>query len=231
MSERFYTPDALSPGEYVLEGAEAHHLVAVRRFAVGDSIVLFNGDGQEYPSQIVSLGRREAVLNLLRTEAISRELSTRIEIASAMPKGDRGDFLIEKLVELGVARFTPLHTERTVVQPKTSRLEKLHQAVIEASKQCGRNVLMEIGPLTRWEPFANAEFAGDRFVLHPEGEAAKFALATAERVQFAIGPEGGFTVREVEFAERCGWKKRSLGSRILRIETAAIAMAAGVAFQ
>ncbi len=231
MSERFYTPDALSPGEYVLTGAEAHHLVAVRRFAVGDSLVLFNGDGREYPAQIVSVGRKEAVLNLLRAEAISRELSTRIEIASAMPKGDRGDFLIEKLVELGVARFTPLLTERTIVQPKESRLEKLHQAVIEASKQCGRNVLMEIGPLTRWEPFANSEFAGERFVLHPEGEPGEHATATPRTVQFAIGPEGGFTEREVEFAENYGWKKRSLGSRILRIETAAIAMAAGVALQ
>ncbi len=231
MSERFYTPDALSPGEYVLGGAEAHHLAAVCRFAVGDSIVLFNGDGKEYPAQVVSVGRKEAALNLLRVEAISRELSTRIEVASAMPKGDRGDFLIEKLVELGVARFTPLLTERTIVQPKESRLEKLHQAVIEASKQCGRNVLMEIGPLTRWEPFANAEFNGDRFVLHPAGEAANTGPTYVERVQFAIGPEGGFTDREVEFAEKCGWKKRSLGSRILRIETAAVAMAAGVALQ
>ena len=193
--------------------------------------MLFNGDGQEYPAQVVSLGRKDAVLNLLRAEAPSRELKVRIEIASAMPKGDRGDFLIEKLVELGVARFTPLLTERTIVQPKESRLEKLHQAVIEASKQCGRNALMEIGPLTRWEPFANAEFAGDRFVLHPAGEPGKHEIATPQTVQFAIGPEGGFTVREVEFAEECGWKKRSLGSRILRIETAAIAMVARVALQ
>ena len=231
MSERFYTPDALSPGEYVLTGAEAHHLVAVRRFAAGDSIVLFNGDGREYPAQVVSVGRKEAVLDVLRADAISRELATRIEIASAMPKGDRGDFLIEKLVELGVDRFTPLLTERTVVQPKESRLEKLQHAVIEASKQCGRNVLMQIGPLTRWEPFANAEFNGDRFVLHPEGEPGKHPPTPTESLQFAIGPEGGFTEREVEFAENCGWKKRSLGSRILRIETAAIAMVARVALQ
>ena len=72
------------------------------------------------------------------------------EVAAPLPKADRADFLIEKLTELGVTRFVPLRTERSVVHPKATKLDRLERAVIEASKQCGRNVLMQIGPLTDW---------------------------------------------------------------------------------
>src|SRR6266545_5228098 len=143
MSDRFYTPDRLVPGEYVLAGSEAHHLATVRRFTAGDHVVLFNGDGNDYCAEVVTANRKQAVVNIVQVNATNRELACRVEIGAAMPKGDRGDFLIEKLVELGVAQFTPLLTERTIVQPREARLEKLQHAVIEASKQSGRNVLMK----------------------------------------------------------------------------------------
>lgn len=225
MSNRFHTPDPLAPGEYVLAGPEAHHLVSVRRFASGDRIVLFNGDGIEYSAVIVSTGRKQVVLNVLGTEAVNRELPFELTIAAAMPKGDRGDFLIEKLVELGVARFVPLITERTVVQPKESRLGKLQQAVIEASKQCGRNVLMAIAKLTRWPDFVNQQREGVRAILHPDGKPIR-SLEMKGSAAFAVGPEGGFTEEELRQAEAAGWNRASLGPRILRVETAAIAAAA-----
>lgn len=230
MADRFYTSDALAPGEYVLSGAEAHHLATVRRFAPGDRIVLFNGDGNDYPAEVIAPDRKQTVLNVLSVEPISRELPFRLEIAAAMPKGDRGDFLIEKLVELGVARFTPLRTERTIVQPKESRLDKLQQTVIEASKQSGRNVLMRIGPLTRWEDYLKERTTGFRAILHPGLEAtAAFAIPEAG-ITFAVGPEGGFTPGEVNAAEAAGWLRMSLGPRVLRVETAAIAAASWATF-
>lgn len=223
MSNRFHTPDALTPGEYVLSGPEAHHLTTVRRFGPGDTVVLFNGDGFEYAAEIISTGRRQATLNVLRAEAVSRELPFELTIAAAMPKGDRGDFLIEKLVELGVSRFVPLHTDRTVVQPRESRLAKLHQAVIEASKQCGRNVLMHIDEPTRWSDFLKTAQAGQRLILHPNGD--PLLSRDSAPVTFAIGPEGGFTDEELNAAITSGWVQVSLGPRILRVETAAIAAA------
>src|SRR5262249_39813627 len=155
-ADRFFTPDPLSPGEYILVGAEAHHLAAVRRFATDDRVVLFNGDGLDYPADVVSADRKRTILTVHPGIGVGRELHFRVEIAAAMPKGDRGDFLVEKLTELGIGRLTPLRTTRTIVQPKDSRLDKFQQAVIEASKQCGRNVLMQVGPLTSWTAFIAA---------------------------------------------------------------------------
>src|SRR4051812_18068883 len=134
MSDRFYTPQPLAPGEFVLDGAEAHHLAAVRRFAPGDRVTLFNGDGFDYPAEVVAVGKKSASLAVLDRLAADRELSFPLVVASAVPKGDRGDYLIEKLTELGVTRFVPLVTARSVVQPKS---DKFARAVIEASKQCG----------------------------------------------------------------------------------------------
>jgi 16S rRNA (uracil1498-N3)-methyltransferase len=234
MADRFYTPDPLAPGEYVLGGAEAHHLATVRRFAPGDRVVLFNGDGRDHPAEVVAGDRRRVVLNVLPAEPADRELPFPLEVAAALPKGDRGDFLVEKLTELGVARFTPLQTDRTIVQPKEARMDNLRQAVVEASKQCGRNVLMTVEPLTRWAAFlTRPDLPPLRVILHPPdaGErAARSAITGPDAVRtgvvVAVGPEGGFTADEVAAAEEAGWVRVSLGPRVLRVETAAVAAAA-----
>src|SRR5207237_7375337 len=112
MSDRFYTSTALAAGEFILSGAEAHHLATVRRFAPGDRVVLFNGDGHDYPADIISVGKRTVALNVLAPVAVDRELPFPLVVGSALPKGDRADFLVEKLTELGVTRFVPLVTAR-----------------------------------------------------------------------------------------------------------------------
>ena len=222
MANRFYTDDILRPGEYSLTGPEAHHLTAVRRGAVGDAIVLFNGDGCEYLAEIVSLGKKSVGLIVGESHVVDRELGFPFEVACAMPKGDRGDFLIEKLTELGVTRFTPLITARTVVQPKDARIDNLRKAVVEASKQCGRNTLMEIHTATPWDAFtSDAEL---RVILHPGAVAlSQLGISRSGSVAVAIGPEGGFTDGEIADALASGWHAATLGPRILRIETAAIA--------
>ncbi|HEX4612984.1 MAG TPA: RsmE family RNA methyltransferase [Urbifossiella sp.] len=229
MADRFYTPDPLAPGEYVLTGAEAHHLVAVRRFGPGDRVVLFNGDGRDYPAEVVAADRKRSLLNILATVPTDRELPFPLEVAAALPKGDRGDFLVEKLTELGVSRFIPLQTDRSIVQPRETRLEKLQQAVIEASKQCGRNVLMRVAPLTPWSAFvASPGLPRVRPLLHPSADGTD-RLATikpdAGGVVVAIGPEGGFSPAEVAASEAAGWVRVGLGPRVLRVETAAIVAA------
>src|SRR5688572_14473533 len=143
MSRRFYVDWPLTPGPLDLEGPEAHHLAAVSRLRAGDEVILFNGDGREYPARVVAAARRAVRLDVLGVESPERELPFTLEIAAPLPKGDRAQFLIEKLTELGVTTFTPLLTARSVIDPGEGKREKLERYVIEASKQCGRNALMK----------------------------------------------------------------------------------------
>lgn len=225
MADRFYTPDPLGPGEYALTGPEAHHLAAVRRFGPGDRVVLFNGDGCDYPAEVLSAGKRAVALLVSAPVPADRERPFPLVVASALPKGDRTDFLIEKLTELGATRFVPLVTARAVVRPKPAVVEKFERGVIEASKQCGRNVLMAIDPPQEWAAFvARADLPAARVVLHPGPDLA--GLAAAGGCAVAVGPEGGFAPDEVALALARGWRAASLGPRVLRVETAALAAAA-----
>jgi len=226
MADRFYTPEALGIGEFVLTGPEAHHIANVRRFVTGDLVTLFNGDGHDYPAEVLGTGKKAVTLMILRAEPVDRELPFPLVVASALPKGDRADFLIEKLTELGVTRFMPLITTRAVVHPKQSSVEKFRRAVIEASKQCGRNRLMTVDAVQEWPSFlASADLPATRFVLHTGPDLPGLA-GTPGGMVIAVGPEGGFTPAEVAAALAAGWRAASLGPRVLRVETAALAAAA-----
>lgn len=222
MADRFFSPQSLAAGEVILTGPEAHHIATVRRLAPGDRVVLFTGDGNDYPAEILAVGKKQVALNVSAAVPVDRELGFRLELAVALPKGDRGDFLVEKLTELGVTRLIPLTTDRTVVRPKEARVEALRRAVIEASKQCGRNVLTRVEAPTAWADFVNDPgLPANRVVLQPGGEPGR--PGSGRDVVFAVGPEGGFT--EGELAAARGWRSLSLGPRVLRVETAAVAAA------
>jgi 16S rRNA (uracil1498-N3)-methyltransferase len=225
MADRFFTSDELGLGEYVLEGAEAHHLSAVRRFSPGDSVVLFNGNGADYLAQVISIAKKQVVLQITGVQPVERELTFSLTIASALPKGDRADFLLEKLTELGVSRFVPLITERSIVVPKPGTIEKYRRTVIEASKQCGRARLMEVETASEFdELLTHPGLAQERVILHTQSSPAKLERTSAS-VIVAIGPEGGFSPDELEAAQNAGWRNTNLGPRVLRVETAAIAAA------
>ena len=101
MADRFFVPHPPRIGEAVLTGPEAHHLAAVRRFAPGDKVTLFTGDGNEYPAEVLAVGKKQVTLNVLAAVPVGREVGFRLEVAAALPKGDRGDFLVEKLTTNG----------------------------------------------------------------------------------------------------------------------------------
>lgn len=234
MADRFYTPQPLAAGEFTLDGPEAHHLASVRRFAPGDRVTLFNGDGREYPAAVLSADRRRVVLSVGEAAAADRELGFDLVVASAVPKGDRADFLIEKLTELGVTRFVPLLTARSVVTPKDAKVEKFERVVIEASKQCGRNRLMKVEPPQKFDALLKRDdLPGRKLILHTSHQDCEVLREPRPpgpaHTIFAIGPEGGFTDDEVSASLAAEWRTTSLGPRILRIETAAIAAAAIIA--
>ena len=228
MAERFYVNCELSPGPVRLQGAEAHHLAVVCRLRAGDAVCLFNGDGRQYPARIEEVNRRDVSLEVIAVESPERELPFRLHIAAPLPRGDRAQFLLEKLTELGVTSFTPLQTARSVVHPRETKLDKLQRHVIEASKQCGRNVLLEVRPMVEWPAFCRAEeLPSLRILAHP-GSASKrdrIESTPAGDTVAAVGPEGGFTDVEVALALDAGWRVLDLGPRILRVETAAMALA------
>jgi 16S rRNA (uracil1498-N3)-methyltransferase len=225
MAERFYTNSPLALGTVFIQGPEAHHLATVCRFRAGDIVSLFNGDGREYRAQIDAAARKQVALTVLEAIASNRELPFRLTLGAPLPKGDRGDFMIEKLTELGVTDFVPLRTERSVVHPRESKLDRLQRSVIEASKQCGRNVLLQIHELTDWREFCfRADLPALRLMAQPGGHSMNQAETDAD-VCCAVGPEGGFSEEEIALAAKSGWKPVGLGPRTLRVETAALAMA------
>src|SRR5439155_13728547 len=133
-----------------LQGPEAHHLGTVCRVRPGALVSLFNGDGRQYPARVLSVARKHVELEILDAETTATELSFKLAIAAPLPKGDRAQFLIEKLTELGATSFVPLQTKRSVIDPREFKIEKLQRSVIEASKQCGRNVLLRIESSVSW---------------------------------------------------------------------------------
>jgi 16S rRNA (uracil1498-N3)-methyltransferase len=229
MSERYYINLPLHPGLVELSGPEAHHLATVCRLRPGAAVCLFNGDGREYPACVHAVARKSVQLEILRVEEPRRELPFFLEVAAPLPKGDRGQFLIEKLTELGVSSFVPLSCERSVIHPRESKLEKLHRYVIEASKQCGRNLLMQARELEAWAAYCRPPGAGELcMIAHPGGSAQLPPMAEVTAVRIAVGPEGGFTADEAALAHERGWHLVGLGPRVLRIETAAIGLAAAI---
>jgi 16S rRNA (uracil1498-N3)-methyltransferase len=233
MSERYYLDASLDRGEVVIAGPEAHHLATVCRSRPGDLVCLFNGDGHEYRARVVAAERRRVTLEIIEKASPQRELPFALEVAAPLPKGDRAQFLVEKLTELGVTRFVPLSARRSVVHPREGRLEKLQRYVIEASKQCGRNVLMQVASLVEWEIYARrADLPAARVLAHRDGAGQQGQApepgeeAPSAAVALAVGPEGGFDDEEVELARAAGWRLLDLGPRILRVETAALVLAA-----
>ncbi len=226
MSERYFVDSPITSDHAVLTGAEAHHLLHVMRASKGAAVTLFDGTGWEFEAVVEATKRSEVDLSITARNEVNREAATVLTLGVALPKGDRQKWLVEKATELGVVRLVPLETERAVAQPGDNALERLRRAVIEASKQCGRNRLMEIASPQSWNEFltANNEVAS-RLVAHPSVKESRSSLMQATVIA-AVGPEGGFTEEEVARAESQSWQLIGLGPRTLRVETAAVALAA-----
>ncbi|TWU00564.1 Ribosomal RNA small subunit methyltransferase E [Botrimarina colliarenosi] len=234
MSRRYFCPHPIeftaeSPCVVSLEGPESHHLSTVMRVGAGDRLTLFDGSGAEFDAEVLEIQRRGPARLLVRTrDEVSREPPVTLTLGVALPKGDRQKVLVDMLTQIGVAKLVPLVTEHSVAAPKASGIDKLRRAVIEASKQCGRNRLMTIDEPAPLAKFFGAVQADCKVIAHPGDEEPSRAPASGS-VAIAIGPEGGFSDEEVAAATAAGWGTLRLGKSILRIETAAIAAAAAYA--
>ena len=208
---------------------ESHHASRVLRCTQGESIVLFDGVGNEALGTIESIDKRSVRVAITSRQFAPRAHDGRLHFAVALPKGDRQRNTIEKLVELGVDSLCPLITKRSVAVVNENNAERLERYVIEACKQCGRNQLMSIEPSASIDVVMSAHLSST-WILHPEPLAdSSHSIHAANRfaadhppisLLFLIGPEGGFTEEEVAQAIQLGAKILSLGERIQRVETA-----------
>lgn len=230
---RFFCDAPLHLGQTLsLPEAAARH-VQVLRHQPGHTITLFNGLGGEWQANIDKMGRQDVVVTVLSHEAVEREASRAVHLAVGMPANERMDWLVEKATELGVSGITPLHTAHSVLRLSGERAQKKQahwQAVaVAACEQCGRNRVPTVAPvqnLDAWLPAPND--AALRCVLslaegsRPLGEVLKEA-SPHQAVWFLSGPEGGLSAAEDERARAAGFVPVSLGARVLRAETAALA--------
>jgi 16S rRNA (uracil1498-N3)-methyltransferase len=235
MNPRFFCPQPLAPRSLAeLPAAAAHHALRVLRLSVGDAVTLFNGEGGEYPGRIVEAGRAVRV-QLAEWNFLERESPLDITLAQALPSGDKMDFVVQKAVELGVARIQPLLAARSVVRLSGERAERrvehLRQVAASACEQCGRNRVPEIAPildLRQWLGQLAQDNEIQRLLLSPQGGRRPRELA-GNRFLLLVGPEGGLDAEEVSAAKLAGFADLSLGPRILRTETAGPAALAALA--
>lgn len=228
MTQRYFVDAPISGERVTLTDGEAHHLLHVMRARAGSEVVLFDGRGAQYRARVETLGRGSVELTVLARDQPDRELTRQVWLGVALPKGERQKWLVEKAVELGVQRLVPLRTRRGVAQPVEQALARLRRAVIEASKQCGRNRLMQITEPSSWQDYlVSAPNGATRFIAHrTPGADAPRHLVPGDCVLLAVGPEGGFTEEEITLGRAAGWRLVDLGPRILRVETAAILLSA-----
>jgi len=226
MPDRFFCAD-LSLQSVTLEDAEAHHAIHVLRLSVGQTLEVFDGCGTVATAVVKNVGRRAVSVDVAERSVASRSEEYPLTIAAAVPKGDRLKWMVEKMTELGVDRYIPLLTTRSVVDPKQTKLDKLQATVISACKQSRRNWLMEITEPTRFDDVLRSGTDQQSvYIAHPNIEprdtSASLVNPASKSRLALIGPEGGFTPEEVEIALAAGALRLTWPGNILRIETAAI---------
>jgi 16S rRNA (uracil1498-N3)-methyltransferase len=230
---RFFAPVKFSPGAEIElpEGAARHCLVL--RLRSGDEVTLFNGEGGEYAGALTRVSRVSAHARIVSGRAIERESPLAITLAQCVSSGDRMDVALQKSTELGVAKILPIASERSVVRLTPDRADRRlahwRNVVIAACEQCGRNRIPEVEAISGIEEFLASPSTGSlRLLLAPEAGGDLRELAPSPAVTLLVGPEGGLTPTERRRAEEAGFVPVCFGPRVLRTETAPLAVIAAM---
>jgi 16S rRNA (uracil1498-N3)-methyltransferase len=226
---RIYTPVSLQPGaDIALDDHTANHVGRVLRMQVDQKLMLFNGDGNDYPATIVHVDKRRVSVCLLEAVENRTESPLQIHLGQVLSRGDRMDFAIQKSVELGVSAITPLVSERCEVklrgEREDKRLRHWQQVAISAAEQSGRARVPEIHPVCKLEDWYAAVARRDlKLVLHHRTARSLGELPPPGQLALLIGPEGGLSDDEIAAAEGAGFLPAALGPRVMRTETAPVA--------
>lgn len=228
---RFFLDSPVGPFMEI-SGKDAHHIGRVLRMKPGDLLVAAGTDGKTCRARIDTITEQRVALTLETLLEEMAEPPLTVTLAQGLPKGDKLEWVVQKSVELGVYRIFPLQCANSVVrydrEKATGKVERLQKIAAEAAKQCGRQVVPTVGPV-RSLPQLLAELTAETLAIMPyEGEtiqtlAEVLTERNAQNLLLIIGPEGGFTPQEVALCRQNGVRTVTLGPRILRTETAALA--------
>ena len=234
MRHFFIDPSPAKNSLVAIQQSEAHHIKNVLRLKPGDRIKLFDGTGFEYEAVIRKMSAEKVDVEILGRIRATLQSGVKIMVAQAFLKEKKMDDLVRKLCELGVAKWVPFFSQRSIARPDASRLagrtRRWHRIATEALKQCRRIDLPDIaGPLS-FEEVLDLSKTCDLNIVFWENESTPLNSAIESngkhpirKILLMLGPEGGFTQQEIEMAEHSGFVVAGLGPRILRAETATLA--------
>ena len=246
---RFYVPrEAVKGNQILISGKEAHHILDVMRLKISDETIVFDGTGKEYISKVIEAGRKSLLLEIIKVRDVTNREKYGVTLIQAIPKKDKMDYIVEKATELGVCNIIPVTTARTIPDwsevKKVGIVERWRKISVEAAKQCGRLDIPEIRPIMDFKKaitgavYAN-ENSGNTAPVYMIAALSDKAIklkdvlksCNAGRIAVAIGPEGDFTPEEILDAQGIGFKIVSLGPRVLKSDTAGLALIAMINYE
>ena len=241
MHRFFAEPGQIGEKEIVITGADVNHIRNVLRMRTGEEVLIADGRGAEYRCKLTDLSENEVRAQILWKLDGNAELASAVTLFQGLPKSDKMDLIVQKCVELGVDRIVPVSTKRAVVKldakKEETRLKRWNTISESAAKQSGRGVIPEVSGVMSFEK-ALEEAKKLEVLLIPYERAEHMAetrrvmgeIRPGQSVGIFIGPEGGFEESEVEEAVAAGAKAITLGRRILRTETAGLAVLAMLSY-
>lgn len=216
-------------------GEDAHHISRSLRMAVGERIVVSDGEGTDYDCVLEQFNPTSVIAKITGSRAADTEMPVRVHLFAALPKGEKLDFIIQKSVECGAFDITPFESERCVVKVKADaedrKTERRNKIAQEAAKQCGRSIIPQVNSTVSFKNMLSSAAKSDLVLFCYEGEGTLPLGVVCKRIRserdikdisIIIGSEGGFSTDEALMCKDEGFSMIGLGKRILRAETAAI---------
>lgn len=245
MPKFFADRSRIGDGVIVIRGDDAHHISYSLRMAVGDKIIISDGEGFDYDCVLEDFAGGEVRARIESKKNSDSELGVRVYLYQALPKGDKLDFIIQKSVECGVHSVVTFESERCVVRAKGEseqrKLERRQRIAVEAAKQCGRGIIPSVGSTLSFSEMLDVASSHDAVLFCYEGEGTvpigavlgelKAKSPAVRSIGLIIGSEGGFSPAEAAAAHERGFFTVGLGNRILRAETAAIFGSVCIAYE
>ena len=230
---RFFAPLTLSAGTEIELPERAARHCTVLRLRPGDDVVLFNGEGGQFSAELTRVSRGDVRVRLITRQEVERESPLAITLAQCLSSADRMDITLQKSTELGVVRFVPIASRRSVVKLSDERADRRvahwRSVLVAACEQCGRNRVPEIAAITDLSHFLGVPGGqGTRLFLAPDASRDLKSLEPSHAVTLLVGPEGGLAPEERRHAETSGFVPIRFGPRVLRTETAPLAAIAAM---
>lgn len=227
MANFFVEKDEFLRDPVQISGDEANHMIKVLRMKEGESLTLFDGEGNCIDGVIDKIENKTVFVKAVKRYASETEPELKITLFQGIPKNPKMDLIIQKATELGVTRIVPVNTKRIVAKiDKDAKIERLQKIAYEAAKQCGRAYVPKVDSPVSFDEAINCMIQMDGAIIpyecEKDGRIGDWVKCGMKTLGILIGPEGGFEENEVKKAEEAGVKRVTLGKRILRTETAGL---------